>query len=129
MACAAAFCDTTIPKRDATWARKRTRTGAPSSSAPRSITNRAACDTLFASMARTAKYPLSEASTEAARPPSAKTCMHDSAASGSDRSSPSLRAISAIDRNMMTVETGSSMGRLAKPRAPPAAPDAVANTL
>src|SRR5215831_3632813 len=76
---------------------KRTRIGPPSSRTPRSTINRAACVTLFASMARTAKYPLSEASLEPGRPPKAKTCTHESAASGSERSSPSLRAISAID--------------------------------
>src|SRR5215471_11348064 len=70
---------------------KRTRTGPPSSTTPRSTTNRAACVTLFASMPRTAKYPLSEASAEPGRPPNANTCTHESAASGSDRSSPSLR--------------------------------------
>src|SRR5262249_7334616 len=63
----------------------------PSSITPRSTTNRAACVTLFASMPRTAKYPLSEASAESGRPPNANTCTHDSAASGSDRFSPSLR--------------------------------------
>src|SRR5215510_415187 len=55
--------------------------------------------------------------------------MQASAVSGSARSSPSLRAISAIDRNMMTVEIGSSMGRAASPTLPPTAPDAVAMTL
>src|ERR1700722_2222352 len=55
--------------------------------------------------------------------------MHDSAGSGSERSSPSLRAISAIDLSMMIVDTGSSMGSVAKPKAPPAAPDAVAKAL
>jgi hypothetical protein len=34
-----------------------------------------------------------------------------------------------MDLNMMTVETGSSKGSVAKPKAPPAAPDAVAKTL
>src|SRR6516165_10271615 len=129
MAWAASFCVTTSPKRDATWVIKRTRTGPPSSTTPRSTTNRAACVTLFASMPRTAKYPLSEASVEPGRPPNANTCTHESAASGSDRSSPSLRAISAIDLSMMMVESGSSMGSDAKPKAPPAAPEAVAKTL
>jgi hypothetical protein len=32
-----------------------------------------------------------------------------------------------MDLNMMMVETGSSMGSVTKPNAPPAAPDAVAN--
>ena len=43
--------------------------------------------------------------------------------------SPSLRAISAMDLSMMIVKTGSSMGSDAKPKAPPAAPDAVAKAL
>jgi hypothetical protein len=85
--------------------------------------------TLFASMPLTAKYPLSEASAEPARPPKAKAWMQESAVSGSERFSPSLRAISAMDLNMMIVETGSSMARLASPNAPPAAPDAVARAL
>jgi hypothetical protein len=53
-----------------------------------------------------------------ARPPNAKTCTHESADSGSERSSHSLRAISAMDLSMMIVETGSSMGSVAKPKAP-----------
>jgi len=80
-------------------------------------------------MLRTAKYPLSDASAESGRPPSAKTCTHESAASGSERSSPALRAMSAINRSMMIVETGSSMGSVAKPKAPPAAPEAVTKAL
>src|SRR5215469_2228071 len=129
MACAASFCVTTSPKRDATWVMKRTRIGPPSSTTPRSTTKRAACVTLFASMPRTAKYPLSEASAEPGRPPNANTCTHESAASGSDRSSPWPRAISAIDLSMMMVESGSSMGSDARPKAPPTAPEAVANAL
>src|SRR6266508_310813 len=128
-ACAATFCVTTTPKRDATSVMKRTSSGPPSLTTPRSAMKRAASVTLFASMPRTAKYPLSDASSEPARPPNAKTCTHESAASGSDRSSPSLRAISAMDLSMITVETGSSIGSVAKPKAPPAAPDAVANAL
>ena len=38
-------------------------------------------------------------------------------------------AISAIDLSMMTVETGSSSGSVARPNAPPAAPEAMAATL
>jgi hypothetical protein len=38
-------------------------------------------------------------------------------------------AVSAMDLNMMMVETGSSIGSVAKPKAPPAAPDAVAKAL
>jgi hypothetical protein len=34
--------------------------------------------------------------------------------------------MSAIDRSMMVVETGSSAGSAASPNVPPAAPDAVA---
>ncbi len=37
------------------------------------------------------------------------------------------RAMSAIERSMMTVETGSSTGSAASPNVPPAAPDAVAS--
>ena len=44
-------------------------------------------------------------------------------------SSPSARAMSAIDLNMTMVEIGSSIGRVARPKAPPAAPEAVANAL
>jgi hypothetical protein len=61
------------------------------------------------------------------RPPNAKTSTQARAVSGSDRSSPSLRAMSAIDRSMMVVETGSSTGSAASPNVPPAAPDAVAS--
>src|SRR6516162_503894 len=39
-ACAAAFCVTTTPKRDAICAMKRTRTGAPSPTTPRSAMKR-----------------------------------------------------------------------------------------
>ena len=60
---------------------------------------------------------------------SAKTCTHASVDSGSERSSPSPRAMSAMDLSMITVETGSSTGSAAKPNAPPAAPDAVAKVL
>jgi hypothetical protein len=94
---------------------------------PRSATNRAASVTVLASMPRTAKYPLSDTSADPTRPPSAKTSTQERAASGSDRSSPSLRAMSAIDRSMMVVETGSSTGSAASPNVPPAAPDAVAS--
>lgn len=97
---------------------------------PGSAMKRAASVTLFASMARTAKYPLSDASAaEPTRPPNAKTCTHESAEAGSARSSPSLRAISAMDLSIMIVEIGSSMGRVAKPKAPPPAPEAVAKAL
>jgi hypothetical protein len=78
-------------------------------------------------MPRTAKYPLSDASADPARPPNAKTSTQARAVSGSDRSSPSLRAMSAIERSMMVVETGSSSGSAASPNVPPAAPDAVAS--
>jgi hypothetical protein len=36
--------------------------------------------------------------------------------------------MSAIERSMMVVETGSSTGSAASPNVPPAAPDAVAST-
>jgi hypothetical protein len=49
-------------------------------------------------MPRTAKYPLSDTSADPTRPPSAKASTQERAASRSDRSSPSLRAISAIHR-------------------------------
>src|SRR5262245_19184737 len=55
--------------------------------------------------------------------------MQANAVSGSARFSPSLRAISAIDRSMMMVEIGSSTGSAARPTLPPTAPDAVAITL
>jgi hypothetical protein len=51
--------------------------------------------------------------------------MHASAVSGSDMSSPSLRAISAIDLNMTMVEIGSSIGSVASPKAPPATTELV----
>jgi hypothetical protein len=35
--------------------------------------------------------------------------------------------MSAIDRSMMTVDTGNSTGSAANPNVPPAAPDAVAS--
>jgi hypothetical protein len=46
--------------------------------------------------------------------------------SGSDKSSPSLCPIFAIDLNIMTVDTGNSRGSAANPNVPPAAPEAVA---
>jgi len=55
--------------------------------------------------------------------------MHASAASGSAKFSPSLRAISRIDRSIIIVETGTSKGSEERPNAPPAAPDATANAL
>jgi hypothetical protein len=69
------------------------RMGAPSLRTLRSATKRAASVTVLASIPRTAKYPLSDASAEPARPPNAKTSTHDSAVSGSERSSPSLCAM------------------------------------
>jgi len=84
---------------------------------------------LFASMPRTTKYPLSDGFAAPGPLPKANTCTHASAVSGSDMSSPSLRAMSAIDLNMTMVEIGSSIGRVARPKAPPAAPEAVANAL
>jgi hypothetical protein len=63
-----------------------------------------------------------------ARPPRAKTSRQASAVLGSERSSPSPRAMSAIERNMMVVEKGSSTGRLEKPNAP-AAPAKTARLL
>src|SRR4051794_35665434 len=69
-------------------------TGPPSLITPRSAINRAASVTVFASMPRTAKYPLSDGWSDPDRLPKANTCTHESAASGSERSSPSLRAIS-----------------------------------
>src|ERR1700730_12658339 len=125
-ACAATFWVTTNPKRAATWVTNLRRIGAPSLMTPRSATNRAASVTVFASMPRTAKYPLSDASADPARPPKAKTSTQDRAASGSHRSSPSFCAMSAIDRNIITVDTGNSTGSAATPNVPPAAPDAVA---
>ena len=80
---------------------------------------------LFASMPRTTKYPLSDGFAAPGPLPKANTCTHASAVSGSDMSSPSLRAMSAIDLNMTMVEIGS----VARPNAPPAAPEAVAKAL
>src|SRR6202045_2271316 len=125
-ACAATFCVTTNPKRAATWVTNLRRMGAPSLITPRSATNRAASVTVLASIPRTAKYPLSDASANPARPPSAKTSTQERTASGSDKSSPSFCAMSAIDLSIMTVDTGNSTGSAAKPNVPPAAPDAVA---
>src|SRR6266545_280796 len=64
-----------------------------------------------------------------ADPESALACLQVRALSGSARSSPSLRAMSPIDRNMMMVEIGSSSGNAARPKLPPTAPDAAANAL
>src|SRR6056297_1121192 len=50
-------------------------------------------------------------------------------ASGPARSSPSLRAISAIDRSMIAVDIGNSIASAPSPNAPPVAPDAVAAAL
>ena len=77
-------------------------------------------------MPRIAKYPLSEASADPAPPPSAKTSTHERTDSGSDKSSPSLCAMSAIDLNIITVDTGNSTGSAANPNVPPAAPETVA---
>src|SRR5258708_17160648 len=93
---------------------------------PRAAPNLAASVTVLASMPRTAKYPLSDESADPARPPSAKTSTQERTDSGSDKSSPSFCAMSAIDRNIITVDTGNSTGSAAKPNVPPAAPDAVA---
>src|SRR5258708_34895422 len=93
---------------------------------PRAAPNLAASVTVLASMPRTAKYPLSDASADPARPPSAKTSTQERTDSGSDKSSPSFCAMSAIDLNIMTVDTGNSTGSAAKPNVPPAAPDTVA---
>jgi hypothetical protein len=76
--------------------------------------------------ARTAKYPLSDASADPERPPNAKTSTQERMDSGSDKFSPSLWAMSAIDLNIMTVEIGNSTGSAASPNVPPAAPEAVA---
>src|SRR5450755_2550873 len=81
-ACAATFWVTTNPKRAATWVTNLRRIGAPSLMTPRSATNRAASVTVSASMPRTAKYPLSDASADPARAPKAKTSTQDRAASG-----------------------------------------------
>ena len=83
--------------------------------------------TVLASTVLVAKYPLSEASVDPARPPNANTSTQARAVAGSLRSSPSLLAMSAIDRSMMTVDTGSSTGSAASPNVPPAAPEAVAS--
>ncbi len=42
--------------------------------------------------------------------------------------SPSLRAMSAIERSMIVVENGSSIGKAASPSAPPPAPVAATIT-
>src|SRR3984893_17090682 len=125
-ACAATFWVTTNPKRAATWVTNLRRMGAPSLMTPRSATNRAASVTVLATVPRTAKYPLSDASADPARPPNAKTSTQERTDSGSDKSSPSLCAMSAIDLNIITVDTGKSTGSAANPNVPPAAPDAVA---
>jgi hypothetical protein len=52
--------------------------------------------------------------------------QHLAVATGSDKSSPSVCAMSAIDLSIMTVDTGNSTGSAAKPNVPPAAPDAIA---
>src|SRR6202171_3605170 len=100
--------------------------GAPSLMTPRAATNLAASVTVLPSMPRPAKYPLSDASADPARPPNAKTSTQERTDSGSDKSSPSVCAMSAIDLSIMTVDTGHSVGSAAKPNVPPAAPDAVA---
>ena len=106
---------------------KRSRTEPPSLITPRSAMKRAASVTVLASRLRTAKYPLSEASSEPERPPMQRPARMR--APRSDGSSPSLRAISAIDRSIMTLDIVSSTGSVTKPKAPPAAPDAVARAL
>src|SRR6202165_5734070 len=125
-ACAATFWVTTNPKRAATWVTNLRRMGVPSLMTPRSATNRAASVTVLASMPRTAKYPLSDASADPARPPNAKTSTQERTDSGYDRSPPSVCAMSAIDLSIRTVDTGNSIGSAAKPNVPPAAPDAIA---
>jgi hypothetical protein len=69
---------------------------------------RPACVTLFASMPRTTKYPLSDGFAAPGPLPKANTCTHASAVSGSDMSSPSARAMSAIDLNMTMVMGGTA---------------------
>src|SRR5215813_5296065 len=71
-ACAASFCVTTTPKRDAICAMNRTKTGAPSASTPRSAMKRAASATDLASSPRAAKYPLSAAFASPSRVPRTK---------------------------------------------------------
>src|SRR5262249_48651390 len=83
---------------------------APPASTPRSAMKRAASATDLARSPRAAKYPLSAAFASPSRVPRANTCRQARALSGSERSSPSLRATSPIDRSMMMVEIGSSTG-------------------
>jgi hypothetical protein len=128
-ACAAAFSETFTPKREAICEINRTITGAPSFASPRSAMNSAASETALARAARTAKYPDSAASSFDVRPPNAKTSRHASFDSAKHISSPSLRAMSAIDLSMIVVETGSSMTNAGSPKAPPPAPLAIAAIL
>src|SRR5206468_6383745 len=78
----------------------------------------------FASAARMAQYPLSEASSAFEGPPRAKTSRHASFTDADRKSCPSLRAMSAIERSMKVLETGSSTGTAANPNAPAKPPEA-----
>ena len=75
------------------------------------------------------EIPALERGLASACPPSANTSTQAKAASGALRSSPSSRAISAIERRRIVVEIGSSSGSAASPSAPPTAPDAAAASL
>ena len=125
---AASFSLTTTPKRAAICEINRAMTGADWAATPSLATKRALSLTDLASAARTVKYPLSKAVSPPG-PPRANTSTQARAASGTVRSSPSSRAISAIERRRIVVEIGSSTGSAASPSAPPTAPDAAAASL
>ncbi len=118
---AATFSLTTTPKRAAICEISRTTTGAERAATPWRDKAGAVADRLgerradgeIAALERRLFLPL---------PPRANTSTQAKAASGTLRSSPSSRAISAIERRRMVVESGSSSGSAASPNAPPTAP-------
>ena len=73
--------------------------------------------------------PLSAASSPARLPPRASTSRQESLTSSRERSCPSLRAMSPMERSMSAVDTGSSTGSDARPTAPPAMPEPVTRIL
>ena len=123
---AATFSETVTPNRDATVEINLTSAGAPFSANPLSAMWRAASLTDSAKAERTAKYPVSTPSSARDLPPRAKTSRQVILVSADSMSSPSTRAMSAMDRKMMVVEIGNSTSSPGKPKAPPVAPAVIA---
>jgi len=78
---------------------------------------------------RIIKYPDSDASSLSLFPPNANTSIHAIWESKSSMLSPSLLAISAIDRNIIVVDIGNSTANPGNPKKPPMPPDVATATL